>query len=184
LCEDATGLRECFYALHRLVCDYILVFHGHQVTHREVEADYEGLQYDYRSVTENVIFKGFHFLYLHTRLLRYWFHNGLYTIQGVATEICYGLRYRVEVTLSDGKDDSYVRWVRWAVEVMTVVEELIETMRVNVIPDYTVEDGNRVALLVWAAANIDDIVSVQSVPKIPSNQLPSLYNVRSIDDPK
>jgi len=149
LCEDATGLRECFYAVHRLVCDYILVFHGHQVTHREVEAEYEGLRYDHRSVTENGIFQGFHFFSLHTRLLRYWFHNGLYTIKEAAAEICYGLRYRVEVTLTDDKDDSYVHWVRWAVAVMSLVEDLIDTMRLNVISDYTIEDGNRDSLLVW-----------------------------------
>jgi len=119
------------------IISYVLVFHGHQVTHREVEAKYESIQYDYLSVTKQGIFGGFHFCPLHTRLLKYWFHNGdLFTIQE-AHQLCYGLRYRVEVTLTDDKDYSYVRWVQWTVDVMTIVENLIKTMRMNNISEYT-----------------------------------------------
>ncbi|KAK3252073.1 hypothetical protein CYMTET_37031 [Cymbomonas tetramitiformis] len=49
-----------------------------------------------------------------------------------------------------------------------------------------VEDRNRNSRQdgLGAAQKLDDVMREMEVPKIPSNQLPSMYNVRNVDDPK
>jgi hypothetical protein len=127
---------------------------GHQLTTREVEAQYEAIQYNSADVTPHAVFTGFRFMQLHKNLLRHWYYNGLLTTAGIVYQLCYGLRYRVEMTLTSHMCDTYKRWVTWAVTVMQVVEELLEAMKTNVLVDYMVEDCNRVALLVWEEALI------------------------------
>ena len=58
------------------------------------------------------------------------------------------------MTLTAHMSDTYTRWVTWAVTVMQLVEELLEAMKTDVLADYTVEDCNRVSLLVWEDALI------------------------------
>jgi hypothetical protein len=152
--EDVNGIKDCFQAIHQLVCDYIIVFHGHQLTIREVEAQYEAVHYNSAVVTPLAVFAGFRFMQLHKNLLRHWYHNGLLTTDGIVYQLCYGLRYRVEVTLTAHMSDTYTGWVTWAVTVMQLMEELLEVMKTNVLVDYTVEDCNRVSLLVWEDALI------------------------------
>lgn len=65
-----------------IVISFVTTF-CHQVSDRGVEAEYESIEYDFRSVTQQgIIFRGFRFRQLHTRLLRYLFHNGLLSNQG------------------------------------------------------------------------------------------------------
>jgi len=140
-----------YIAIHQLICDYILVFYGN-VTQSAISSEYDSIAFDHTAVTQHNIFAGFRFRRLHAQLLRYWFHTGALTVEGAVDELCYGLKHRVQLTLTSDRDETYHRWVKWAVDVMTIVDTLIKTMRANIIFDYTVEDSNRVSLLVWEKA--------------------------------
>jgi len=109
--------------------------------------EYESIEFDHGAMTKYNIFGGFRFRRLHAQLLRYWFHTGALTTEGAVDELCHGLKHRVQITLTADRDKTYYRWVTWAVNVMTIVDNLIKTMRVNIIFDYTVEDSNWVSLL-------------------------------------
>jgi hypothetical protein len=158
--EDEGYIRSYFYAIHRLMLDQVAVLSETVVTQASVELAYEEIRYAHKRKGGPVgTFVGFNLMQLHTRLLSYWWHNGILSVEGCVDQICYGLQYRLQIAMESLKDP-YRQWMEYVVTLLEKTEKFIKHVRETRLMDYDLVDASRISLIVWESAlkYLDELV--------------------------
>ena len=162
--EDEGYIRSYFYAIQRLMLDQVVVLSEVVVTQASIESAYEAIRYEHKKGRGPVgTFVGFDLMKLHTKLLGYWWHNGILSVEGCVDQICYGLQYRLQIAMESCKDLCR-QWMEYIVTLLEKTEKFIKHVRETRLMDYEVADASRVSLIAWESVlkYLDDLVVTET----------------------